>query len=173
MGFLIDPVGLILLYTGDGKGKTTAALGLVLRAVGHGYKAILAHLLKTLIYRGEYVGEYLAIKRFLGDYVEIYSLDPDMHLTPRDVLNKALERARTIKPFLLVLDEVNNAVHDGLLTTSEVVEGIKSLPQEVNVVLTGRNAPKEFMEIADLVTVMEPAKHYFDKGIIGVRGLEW
>lgn len=164
---------MLLLFTGDGKGKTTAALGLVLRAVGHGYKVILAHVLKTLIYRGEYVGEYLAIKKFLSDYVEIYSLDPDMHLTPRDVLNKALERARITKPFLLVLDEINNAVYNGLLTTSEVIEGIRSLPQEVNVVLTGRNAPKEFVDIADLVTTMEPIKHYFDKGIIGMKGLEW
>lgn len=166
-------MGLILVYSGDGKGKTTAALGLVLRAVGHGYKVVLAHVLKTLIYRGEYVGEYLAIKKFLSDYVEIYSLDPDAHLTPRDVFNKALERAKAIKPFLLVLDEVNNAVHDGLLTVNEVIEGIRSLPQEVNVVLTGRNAPREFMEIADLVTIMEPIKHYFNKGIVGVKGLEW
>lgn len=92
--------GLVLLYTGDGKGKTTAALGgLVLRAVGHGYRVVIAHLMKTLIYRGgEYVGEYLAIKKFLGDYVDVYSLDPDQHLTPRDVLRAALDRAREVKP---------------------------------------------------------------------------
>ncbi|WP_238375106.1 cob(I)yrinic acid a,c-diamide adenosyltransferase [Vulcanisaeta thermophila] len=173
MWLLSAAVGLILVFTGDGKGKTTAALGLILRAVGHGYRVVLAHLLKTLIYRGEYVGEYLAIKRFLNDYVEVYSLDPNAHLTPRDVLNKALERARAVKPFLLVLDEVNNAVNDGLLMVDEVISGIKSLPQEVNVVLTGRNAPREFLEIADLITVMEPVRHYFDRGIVGVRGLEW
>ncbi len=169
--------GLVLLYTGDGKGKTTAALGgLVLRAVGHGYRVVIAHLMKTLIYRGgEYVGEYLAIKKFLGDYVNVYSLDPDQHLTPRDVLSMALNRAREVKPFLLVLDEVNNAVANGYLTADEVINGIRSLPPEVNVVLTGRGgAPREFVEIADLITVMEPRKHYFDRGgIVGVRGLEW
>ena len=166
-------MGLVLLYTGDGKGKTTAALGLVLRAVGHGYRVVIAHLMKTLIYRGEYVGEYLAIKRFLSDYVDVYSLDPDQHLTPRDVLRMALDRAVKVRPFLLILDEVNNAVASGLLTAEEVINGIRSLPPEVNVVLTGRGAPREFMEMADLVTVMEPRKHYFDRGIVGVRGLEW
>ncbi|MGC9153714.1 MAG: cob(I)yrinic acid a,c-diamide adenosyltransferase [Vulcanisaeta sp.] len=164
---------MILLYTGDGKGKTTAALGLALRAVGHGYRVIIAHLMKTLIYRGQYVGEYLALRRFLSDYVEVYSLDPDQHLTPRDVFKTAIDRAMEIKPFLLVLDEVNNAVSSGYLTAKEVIDGIRSLPTEVNVVLTGRNAPNEFFEIADLVTVMESRKHYFDRGIIGVKGLEW
>ncbi|WP_243666246.1 cob(I)yrinic acid a,c-diamide adenosyltransferase [Vulcanisaeta sp. JCM 16159] len=156
-------VGLILLYTGNGKGKTTAALGLVLRAVGHGYKVVIAHLMKTLIYRGEYVGEYLAIKRFLSDHVDVYSLDPDQHLTPRDVFRMALSRAMEIRPFLLILDEINNAVSSGYLTTKEVIDGIKSLPPEVNVVLTGRNAPSEFLEIADLITTMESRKHYFDR----------
>ena len=166
-------MGLILLYTGDGKGKTTAALGLVLRAVGHGYRVVIAHLMKTLIYRGEYVGEYLAIKKFLSEYVDVYSLDPDQHLTPRDVLRMALSRAMEVKPSLLILDEVNNAVANGYLTAREVIDSIKSLPTETNVVLTGRNAPREFMDIADLITIMEPRRHYFDRGIIGVRGLEF
>jgi cob(I)alamin adenosyltransferase len=166
-------VGLVLLYTGNGKGKTTAALGLVLRAVGHGYRVVIGHLMKTLIYRGEYVGEYLAIKRFLSDYVDVYSLDPDQHLTPRDVLTMAVNRAREVRPFLLILDEVNNAVAANYLSASEVIEVIKSLPPEVNVVLTGRDAPREFLEFADLVTVMEPVKHYFDRGVVGIKGLEW
>ena len=166
-------MGLVLLYTGDGKGKTTAALGLALRAVGHGYRVVIAHLMKTLIYRGEYVGEYLAIRKFLSDYVDVYSLDPDQHLTPRYVFKMALGRAMEVKPFLLILDEANNAVASGYLTTDETINGIKSLPPEVNVVLTGRNAPKELMEIADLITIMEPKKHYFDRGIVGIRGLEW
>ena len=166
-------VGLVLVYTGYGKGKTTAALGLMLRAVGHGYRVIIAHLMKTLIYRGEYVGEYVAIRRFLGEYVEVYSLDPNQHLTPRDVLRRAIDRAREVKPFLLILDEVNNAVAANYLRAEEVIEAIRSLPPEVNVVLTGRDAPREFLELADLVTVMEPVKHYFNRGIVGVRGLEW
>ncbi len=166
-------MGLVLLYTGDGKGKTTAALGLALRAVGHGYRVVIGHLMKTLIYRGEYVGEYLAIKRFLSDYVDVYSLDPDQHLTPRDVFRMALGRAVEVRPFLLILDEVNNAVANGYLTAGEVIDGIRSLPPEVNVVLTGRGAPREFLELADLVTIMEPRKHYFESGIVGVRGLEW
>ncbi len=164
---------MVLLYTGDGKGKTTAALGLVLRVVGHGYRVVIAHLMKTLIYRGEYVGEYLAIKKFLSEYVDVYSLDPDQHLTPRDVLRMALSRTMEVKPSLLILDEVNNAVANGYLTAREVIDSIKSLPPEVNVVLTGRDAPREFMEIADLITIMEPRRHYFDRGIIGVRGLEF
>ncbi|MGC8607059.1 MAG: cob(I)yrinic acid a,c-diamide adenosyltransferase [Vulcanisaeta sp.] len=166
-------MGLILLYTGDGKGKTTAALGLMLRAIGHDYRVVIAHLMKTLIYRGEYVGEYLAIKKFLSGYVDVYSLDPDQHLTPRDVFKIALSRAMEIKPFLLILDEVNNAVSSGYLTAREAIDGIKSLPPEVNVVLTGRDTPHEFMELADLITVMEAKRHYFDKGVVGVRGLEW
>lgn len=165
-------MGLILVYTGDGKGKTTAALGLVVRAYGHGLRSIVAHVMKTLIYRGQWVGEYMTLMG-MGNLIEVYYMSETALRTPRDVFNKAIERAIEVKPFLLVLDEVNNAVSNGLLTVNEVINGLRRLPNEVNVVLTGRDAPREFIEIADLVTEFKAIKHYYDRGIVGVKGLEW
>ena len=165
-------MGLILVYTGDGKGKTTAALGLVVRAYGHGLRSIVAHVMKTLVYRGQWVGEYSALLK-MSDLVEVYYMSEEYLRTPRDVFNKAIERSMVVKPFLLVLDEVNNAVNEGLLTSREVIDGLRRLPNEVNVVLTGRNAPSEFLELADLVTEFKSIKHYYDRGIVGVMGLEW
>ncbi len=165
-------MGLIIVYTGDGKGKTTAALGLVLRAYGHGLRSIVAHLMKTLVYRGETVGEYYALTR-LSDLVEVYFMDGYIHRTPLDVLNRAVERAREVKPFLLVLDEANNAVNNGLIKLDELLNAIKNIPSETNVVITGRGAPRELVEVADLVTEFRNIKHYYDKGIVGVMGLEW
>jgi len=165
-------MGLILVYTGDGKGKTTAALGLVVRAYGHGLRSIVAHVMKTLIYRGQWVGEYLALSR-MSDLVEVYYMSETALRTPRDVFNRAIERSIEVKPFLLILDEINNAVDNGLMSAGEVIEGIRKLPSEVNVVLTGRGAPREFLEIADLVTEFRAVKHYYDRGVVGVMGLEW
>jgi cob(I)alamin adenosyltransferase len=96
-----------------------------------------------------------------------------MHRTPRDVLNHAVARSIETKPHLLVLDEVNNAVYHGFLESREVLMSIRSLPKETNVVLTGRYAPPEFLDAADLVTLMLPMKHYYRKGYVGIRGLEW
>jgi len=160
------------VFTGKGKGKTTAALGLVLRAAGHGMRSIVAHVMKTPNYKGDYVGEYKAINALLRDYVEEYFLGGN-HRTPRDVFRYAVARSIEVKPHLLVLDEVNNAVYHRFIEAREVIMGIRSLPRETNVVLTGRYAPPEFLDTADLITLMIPIKHYYRRGYVGIKGLEW
>ena len=166
-------MGLLLVYTGNGKGKTTAALGLVLRASGHGLKSIIAHLMKTSYYRSSMVGEREAIATRLGDLVEEYFMDPLVLRNPRSVLHHAIQRSIEVKPFLLVLDEANNSIKNGLLSTSELLEALNSVPNETNIVVTGRGAPQELLDKADLVTEMREVKHYYDKGFVGIMGLEW
>ncbi|GGP21323.1 cobinamide adenolsyltransferase [Thermocladium modestius] len=166
-------MGLLLVYTGNGKGKTTAALGLVLRASGHGLKSIVAHLMKTPYYRSNTVGEREALAARLGDLVEEYFMDPLVLRNPRAVLRRAVQRSVEVRPFLLVLDEANNSIKNGLLGVDELLSAITEVPSETNVVVTGRGAPEELVERADLVTEMKEVKHYYDKGFVGLMGLEW
>ncbi len=131
-------MGLLLVYTGNGKGKTTAALGLVLRASGHGLKSIVAHLMKTPYYRSNTVGEREALAARLGDLVEEYFMDPPLVLrNPRAVLRRAVQRSVEVRPFLLVLDEANNSIKNGLLGVDELLSAITEVPSETNVVVTG------------------------------------
>lgn len=164
---------MLLVYTGNGKGKTTAALGLVLRASGHGLRSIVAHLMKTPYYRSNTVGEREALAARLGDLVEEYFMDPLVLRNPRAVLRRAVQRSAEVRPFLLVLDEANNSIKNGLLGIDELLSAIEEVPSETNVVVTGRGAPEELVKRADLVTEMREVKHYYDKGFVGVMGLEW
>jgi len=161
--------GLVYVYTGDGKGKTTAAIGSAIRAMGHGKRAVIIQFLK----KGEY-GE----KKFQP--LEIYQFGREqfvMEPTDRDyeLAEKALEFALHVleeKPFLLVLDEVNVAASMGLISTDDVVDIVEKRGN-TNIILTGRNAPAEFIELADLVTEMKKVKHPFDTGERAREGLEY
>jgi len=163
--------GKILVFTGDGKGKTSAAIGIAIRAIGHGKKAVMIQFLK----KGEY-GE----TKFKNENFEIHQFGrKEFVLNPQKIdyelaaeaikfANKALQK----KPFLLILDEINVALSMGLVT----IEDIKSLIEkrgETHIILTGRNASKEIIEIADLVTEMKKIKHYYDAGIKAIEGLEY
>ncbi len=153
---------MLLVYTGDGKGKTTAALGLLLRAWGHDMKVLAAFLMKTPRYMGDLTGEYKALKKLGVD-----SLYLEDHRTPRELLEEALARASDYD--LIVLDEFNYAVRQGFLKPSDLrrVAGLKA-----HVVITG-NYYFEEMALADLISEVRSVKHYYSKGLVGVKGLDW
>jgi cob(I)alamin adenosyltransferase len=170
--------GLVYLYTGEGQGKTTNAFGLALRAVGHGYKVIIIQFMKGR----DYIGEYKIRERLSPEY-EIYQFGRKEFIDfknpkPEDykLAAEALEFARKAlkrRPKLLILDEINLAAHFGLVKTEDVLKLLENIPEGTVVVLTGRRAPKELIERADLVTEMKFVKHPFEKGIPAEEGVEF
>jgi len=170
--------GFIQVYTGNGKGKTTAALGLALRAAGSGFKTYVAQFLK-----GQPTGEIEAAKK-LSPLVRIEQFgregfimvkdgpeDEDVILA-RAGLERALEAMLSGDYRIVVLDEVNTAVHFKILPEQEVLDFLDKRPAGVEVVLTGRYAPDSFIARADLVTEMKNVKHYYDQGVKAREGIE-
>ncbi len=170
--------GYIQVYTGNGKGKTTAALGLALRAAGHGLKTVIIQFLKGWIDYGELAGVAM-----LAPYVEIHQAGRDTFVNrknpdPEDVrlAREGWERAKAAirdkTADILILDEINCAVDFGLLPAEEVVRALREKPEGMEIVLTGRGAPEAFLELADLVTEMREVKHYYAKGVDARVGIE-
>ena len=168
--------GYIQVYTGDGKGKTTAALGLALRAAGHGLKTYIGQFMK-----GQHYGELAALRDHPWITIEQYG-DTDC-VRQEDINPKHIEQARQglVKANaamssgaydILILDEVNVAIGFGLISVKEVLDILKDRPKNVEVVLTGRYAPKELLDTADLVSEMKEVKHYFQKGVLARNGIE-
>jgi len=170
--------GYIQVYTGNGKGKTTAALGLSLRAAGHGLRTVIIQFMKGWIDYGELKGVEM-----LSPYVEIHQAGRDTFVNrgnpdPEDVrlAREGWELARQAilgkRADIVVLDEINCAVDFGLLPVGEVVDLLRSKPEGMEILLTGRGAPPEFLELADLVTEMREVKHYYAKGVDARVGVE-
>lgn len=168
--------GLIQIYTGDGRGKTTAALGLALRAAGQGMKVIIIQFIKG----DRTCGEHL----FTAQY---HPFDI-IQLNTGDSFTQTLKelRSTTKQSFALaektilgggydvvILDEIFVAVNKGLVSTDQILSLMSRKPESVELILTGRGAPKEIMEQADLVTEMVAIKHPFTKGITARRGMEY
>ena len=172
--------GLVEVYTGNGKGKTSAALGLALRAIGRGFKVCFVCFFKKNV-----SGEALAAKEYLAGKLEIYQAGRpgfiwiDTKPLPKDydLAKVALELARKIieseKFDVVVLDEINQAMDLGLVSVEDVLKLIRDKPAGVELVLTGRNAPKAVIEVADLVTDFVQVKHWYDKGVSGRLGIEF
>lgn len=169
--------GYIQVYTGDGKGKTTAALGLALRAAGHGLRTYIGQFIK-----GRPYGELEALRAYPLITIEQYG-DPNCWIrrgqaTPEQVARarQGLERAREAmlsgQYDIVVLDEVNVAIWLELLTVEEVLAFLDQRPDGVEVVMTGRRAPQELMDRADLVTEMREVKHYYQVGVPARAGIE-
>ena len=170
--------GLIQVYTGNGKGKTTAALGLALRAVGHGLKVLIIQFMKGNINYGELesakkLSPYLTIKQ-MGRETFVSKTDPD----PIDIklaqegfslAKKAIENGEYD---IVILDEINVAIDYGLIPLSDLLDVLDTKPLGVELLLTGRNAKPEILERADLVTEMVDRKHYYKKGIPARHGIE-
>jgi len=173
-------LGLVHAYTGNGKGKTTAALGLSMRALEHGLRVHFLQFLKG----GSYTGELRAVDRYanfsitqLGkgseDEPRFEDFEPDTQDRARAL--RGLELARkNFKDFdVLVLDEVFVAMHLGHISVDEVKSVVDEKPLNVELVLTGRSAPQELLDKADYVTVMQSQQHPFNKGILGRQGIDY
>lgn len=170
--------GYIHVYTGMGKGKTTAALGLALRAIGHGHRVFVGQFMKGVAY-----GEIAAAERLGGDLViERFGEDSFVHPdAPREEdLQRAEQGLARIREVLhagdfqvIVLDEINVTVAFGLLSESEVLALLDEKPDGVELILTGIQAPASFIERADLVTEMVERRHYFaQKRILSRPGID-
>ena len=170
--------GYVHVYTGDGKGKTTAALGLAFRAAGRGYKTFIAQFLK-----GRPTGEVEAARK-LAPFVVIERFGREGFITitdgpeDEDLARAAAGLVRARQAMLsgeyriIVLDEVNTAVHFKILHEADVLEFLDDRPAGVEIVLTGRYAPDSFVARADLVTEMKSIKHYYDRGVKAREGIE-
>jgi len=175
-GKLAGKRGTVYLYTGEGAGKTTNALGLALRCLGHGYKVVIIQFLKWW----KNTGEYKFMRKMQGNY-EIYlfgrkgwigfkNLNQKDKMLSRKALNFARKKAKE-KPRLLVLDEINLALDCKLIDVNEVIDLLKTVPKETSVVLTGRRAPRELVEFADFVNEVIDIKHPDE--IPTVRGIQY
>ena len=171
--------GLIQVYTGNGKGKTTAALGLALRAVGHGLKVLVVQFMKGNIEYGELesakkLSPYLTIKR-IGREIFVSKTNPDpidKKLAEEGFL-LAKEAVESKQYDIVILDEINLAVDYGLISLLDLLQLIDSKLEQVELILTGRNAKPEVIERADLVTEMVERKHYYEKGTPARKGIEF
>jgi cob(I)alamin adenosyltransferase len=170
--------GLIQVYTGNGKGKTTAAFGLALRAIGRGFKVCIIQFIKGGFDYGElYVVDKLpnlTLKAFgRGKFItEKPASKEDVRLA-EEALALTEEVVKSGEYDLVVLDEICVALNLKLISMEKVLELLKSKPEHVELVLTGRYAPKEILEVADLVTEMKEVKHPFNKGYPARMGIEY
>lgn len=192
------PGALVQVYTGDGKGKTTAALGLGMRACGHGYKVRMIQFMKGM----SYTGELKAVRRLAPDF-EIFQFGRDCRLAeergqgeavcdgcgecfvrmgdpePRDIeyarqgYELAAETLDEGAADLVILDEISNAVNFGLISVDDAVSLVARRPIGVELVLTGRDMPTALVEMADLVTEMKMVKHPYQRGILARHGIEY
>lgn len=169
--------GYIHVYTGDGKGKTTAAFGLALRAVGAGKKVFIAQFAKGQIY-----SEIEATRRFLPDItIRQYGLDCFIINAPkkedveiaRSGLKELHEVVRSGEYDMIILDEANIAFYYDLFTPPELLSVVEERKEGTEVIITGRYAPPELIEAADLVTEMQETKHYYSEGVEARKGIEY
>src|SRR4030067_3162048 len=170
--------GLIQVYTGSGKGKTTAALGLALRAVGHGHKVLVIQFMKGNINYGELesskkLSPHLTIKQ-MGRETVVSKTNPDpidIKLA-QDGFALAKKAIASEEYDIVILDEINVAIDYGLIPLSDLLQIIDSKPETVELILTGRNAKSEIIDRADLVTEMVELKHSHQNGVSAREGIE-
>ncbi len=190
-------LGLVQVYTGNGKGKTTASLGLALRAAGYGFRTSMIQFLKT-----GYTGEVLALRKFGNLPIEIisyckkcvnhwkhekefsegmfesycrncFALDETDKKFCDDAIMEGERRAESGEWDVVILDEINIAISFGLVSVERVLEVIRKTNMKTELILTGRNAPKEIIDVADVVNEVSFLKHPYDKGIYARKGIEF
>ncbi|MEW5866696.1 MAG: cob(I)yrinic acid a,c-diamide adenosyltransferase [Bacillota bacterium] len=190
--------GLVQVYTGDGKGKTTAALGLALRAAGHRFSVAMIQFVKG----ASYTGEVFAIERLYPEVqisqfgrdcrkasairqgllscrgcTECFLGEGEITEEDRELAEKALAVAyKTVasgEKDIVILDEISLAAHFGLISVDDIVGIVQAKRPSVELVLTGRHMPEEVLALADLITDMHQVRHPFEQGIVGRRGIEY
>ncbi|MCG3120016.1 MAG: Cob(I)yrinic acid a,c-diamide adenosyltransferase [bacterium] len=173
--------GLTVVYTGNGKGKTTAALGTVIRAVGYGLRVFMLQFVKGSWHYGELDGAQL-----LAPYFTIEPMGKGFYKILDDKLpaeehrkaalaaaDRALALVCSREYDMVILDEINVAVSTGLLPVEKVLEIMAARPENVHLILTGRGAPQEVIDRADLVTEMREIKHPYQKGRFAQKGIDF
>jgi cob(I)alamin adenosyltransferase len=168
--------GYVQIYTGDGKGKSTAAFGAAARMAGHGGRVFIGRFMKGLT-----SGEFDFCETMPGIEHEDFGSDEFIVGTPSDRDISGAERglARIGEALesgeydMVVMDEINDALLFGLVTLPAVLETVRRRPERTELILTGRGAPKQLIEAADLVTEMRAVKHYFDNGVMARPGIEY
>ncbi|MBL7052579.1 MAG: cob(I)yrinic acid a,c-diamide adenosyltransferase [Candidatus Marinimicrobia bacterium] len=172
---------MLIVYTGNGKGKTTAALGLIFRALGYGWKICMIQFIK-----GDWhCGELDTAKQF-SENLEIYPIGEGFYkirgdkktenehkASAQSSLKFAEEKLTSGEYDLIIFDEINNAIEMNLISVEQVLKLVEKTPEKTDVVCTGRNAPTELIEMADLVTEMKEIKHPFQQGISAKKGLDF
>jgi cob(I)alamin adenosyltransferase len=173
--------GLVIVYTGKGKGKTTAALGIVLRSVGHGHKVIMIQFIKGEWYYGELTSsrrlepefEIIAAgKGFVGILDDDHDIGEHQEAASK-AATLAMEKLSTGLYDVMILDEINYAVKLNLISVQNVLEIVKIKPLKTTLVLTGNYAPEELISVADLVTEMREVKHPFLLGTKAIKGIDY
>ena len=173
-----DRVGLIMINTGNGKGKTTAALGTALRAVGCEFRVFMVQFIKGSWDYGE-----LHVAERLAPYFEIKPMGEGFTWETKDkkrdteIAGKAWDFCKELikknEHDLLIFDEINNAMDYGYVDVDDVVGALKNKPPKMHIILTGRSAPQKIVDIAHLVTEMREIKHPFHQGIYAQKGIEY
>lgn len=175
--------GYIQVYTGDGKGKTTASLGLAMRALGRCWKVLIIMFMKG----GDDYGELNSFRNLspeIARNLTIIQAGSDKIVyqnnkteTDKNVVKEGWELAKKAiqndEYNLIILDEANIAIDMGFIDLNEMIEVLKSKPEDMEIVLTGRNARPEIIDIAHLVSEIKPVKHYWDTGIVARKGIEY
>lgn len=170
--------GFIQIYTGNGKGKSTAAIGQAVRAAGSGLKTYIAQFMKEYPYSElislKNLSQWITIEQFGGDDF-VYKKE----LPGKEELDKAEQGLQSAKDKMLsneydiiILDEAIVAIYFKLIETNDLIKFIKAKPKNVELILTGRYCPEELIDLADLVTEMKEVKHYYQKGVTSRGGIE-
>ena len=173
--------GLVIVYTGGGKGKTTAALGLALRAIGYNHKVCMIQFIKGSWHYGEMDSakrlepelELIAVGKGFVGIMDDKSPREDHEKIAEEAIKICKEKINSKKFDVLILDEINYAVDLGLIKIEQVIELIKMKPDDLDLVLTGNNARQEIIDLADLVTEMKEIKHPFKSGIKAKKGIDF
>ncbi len=173
--------GLVIVYTGNGKGKTTAALGLAIRAVGYEHKVCMLQFIKGSWHYGEMDSskklepnfELIAIGKGFVGILDDNSPREEHEKYAAEALRICKEKINSGDYNVVILDEVNYAINLGLIDVQEIIKLIKEKPSNLDLVLTGRDVKEEIVELADLVTEMKEIKHPFKSGIKAKKGIDF
>lgn len=174
---MVEKIGTFQVYTGNGKGKTTAAIGQGVRALGHGMKVFMIQFMKGRLY-----GELEALKKLEGFSIEQHGRDEfvnpdDPAAVDLELAEKGWERVMELvndrEMDVLILDEINVAMDFGLIEVDKVADMVKKRPAHLELIFTGRYAPEEIIDLADTVTEMREIKHHYQKGIKSRKGIEY